>query len=52
MQVSVPANAPLRKLDKFLRHIWLECCGHMTAFEIGGDHYASSPTEANILHRS
>ena len=26
------ANASLRHLDAFLRKIWLECCGHLSAF--------------------
>jgi hypothetical protein len=28
-------------LDAFLRETWLECCGHMSAFEIGGQRYVS-----------
>jgi len=27
MHVAVPLTAPLSKLDDFLRHTWLECCG-------------------------
>jgi len=45
LHLSVPAKAPLSKLDDFLRHIWLECCGHMSAFEIGGIRYSCSPME-------
>ena len=30
----------LRRLDEFLRRTWLECCGHMSAFEIGGQRYS------------
>jgi len=41
MHVAVPVTAPLSKLDDFLRHTWLECCGHLSAFEIGGKRYAS-----------
>lgn len=41
MHLAVPVTAPLRKLDDFLRDIWLECCGHMSAFEINGVRYAS-----------
>ena len=26
------ANASLRHLDAFLRKLWLECCGHLSAF--------------------
>lgn len=42
LHVSVPISLPLNKLDKFLRETWLECCGHMSAFEIEGTRYASS----------
>src|SRR5258708_2664787 len=41
MHVAVPLTAPLSKLDDFLRHTWLECCGHLSAFEIGSKRYAS-----------
>jgi hypothetical protein len=41
MHVAVPVTAPLSKLDDFLRHTWLECCDHLSAFEIGGTRYAS-----------
>lgn len=34
-------RATLKDLDQFLRDIWLECCGHMSAFEIGGTEYIS-----------
>jgi hypothetical protein len=30
-------------LDNFLRGMWLECCGHMSAFTIGGHRYAAEP---------
>ena len=36
-------NAKLKDLDDFLRDIWLECCGHLSAFEIQGTRYSSSP---------
>jgi hypothetical protein len=45
MHVASPITAPLTKLDRFLRQTWLECCGHMSAFEIEGTRYASSPME-------
>jgi hypothetical protein len=43
MHLAVPVTAPLGKLDRFLRHTWLECCGHLSAFDIGGNRYASAP---------
>lgn len=33
---TVPLDATLSAVDKFLRQIWCECCGHMSAFRQGG----------------
>ncbi len=32
MHLKALSSARLRDLDTFLRDIWLECCGHMSAF--------------------
>jgi len=32
-------NATLQDVDQFLRDIWLECCGHLSAFNIDGESY-------------
>src|SRR5258708_23539430 len=40
MHLEVTANTTLATLDRFLRETWLECCGHLSAFEIGGVRYA------------
>lgn len=32
LYVDVPLDKSLSVVDKFLRSIWLECCGHMSAF--------------------
>src|SRR5947209_7867510 len=40
MHLDVTANSTLATLDRFLRDTWLECCGHLSAFEIGGARYA------------
>jgi len=45
MHLQVRADAPLMELDRFLRAIWLECCGHLSAFTIRGDRHASDPIE-------
>ena len=45
MHLAAPVKAPLSELDDFLRDIWLECCGHMSAFKIGGNRYSVSPLE-------
>jgi hypothetical protein len=34
LHLEMPATATLRDLDAFLRDIWLECCGHLSAFKI------------------
>ncbi|GAB4535388.1 MAG: hypothetical protein Fur0018_25670 [Anaerolineales bacterium] len=39
LHLEIPASATLEKLDNFLRAIWLECCGHLSAFEIDGTRY-------------
>jgi len=43
MHLEVPAGATLEDLDDFLRNIWLECCGHMSAFTIEGKTYSVAP---------
>jgi hypothetical protein len=45
MHLEAPAKATLFDLDGFLRAAWLECCGHMSAFIIEGQHYSSSSLE-------
>lgn len=39
--VEIDEKATLKDLDDFLRDIWLECCGHMSAFDIDGISYDS-----------
>ena len=39
--IDIKANATLRELDDFLRNIWLECCGHLSSFEIGRWRYVA-----------
>ncbi len=34
MNLEIPASATLQDLDSFLRGIWVECCGHLSSFEI------------------
>ncbi len=43
MHLEVPAGATLQDLDSFLRDIWLECCGHLSAFTIEEVSYAIEP---------
>jgi hypothetical protein len=34
LHLEMPATTRLQHLDQFLRDIWLECCGHLSAFKI------------------
>lgn len=45
MHLEAPATVTLADLDHFLREAWLECCGHLSAFTIEGQTYASYPSE-------
>ncbi len=38
LELLVDANTTLSKVDGFLRQIWLECCGHMSAFQYKGSY--------------
>ena len=40
MHLEITPSTTLATLDRFLRATWLECCGHLSAFEIGGVRYA------------
>ncbi|HET8706338.1 MAG TPA: hypothetical protein VFM46_08565 [Pseudomonadales bacterium] len=35
LELEMAGSATLDKLDKFLRAIWLECCGHLSKYTIG-----------------
>lgn len=39
LHLEMPGQTTLQELDEYLRAIWLECCGHLSAFEIGGTRY-------------
>jgi len=47
MHLEIPANATFKKLDQFLRNIWVECCGHLSAFSI----QPASPDEIRMNAR-
>lgn len=40
LDVEIKSQAFLAALDDLLRKVWLECCGHMSAFEIGRVRYS------------
>lgn len=43
--IEVNENVRLSNLDRFLRDIWVECCGHLSSFEIDGTLYDVCPSE-------
>ena len=51
LHLDATANARLQSLDDFLRDIWLECCGHMSAFTIEGESYMSGGPYAELGDR-
>lgn len=36
LDLEMRGSATLNDLDRYLRAIWLECCGHLSQFSIGG----------------
>ena len=36
LDLEMRGSAKLEKLDSYLRAIWLECCGHLSKFTVGG----------------
>lgn len=42
MYIEASSDAKLVDIDKFLRDTWLECCGHLSAFDIDGETYISN----------
>lgn len=40
--IETSENTTLKELDEFIREIWVECCGHMSAFTINGIEYEST----------
>ncbi len=42
--IEMKESATLKELDQFIRDIWVECCGHLSAFDIGGQVYEMVPS--------
>ena len=42
---EVRASSSLEDIDSFLRELWLECCGHLSAFKIGEQTYSVDPQD-------
>ncbi len=52
LHLEMRGSATLKDLDHYLRAIWLECCGHMSRFSIGGwsgDEIAMQQTIAQVF---
>jgi len=45
LHLETAPGVTLADLDSYLRDIWLECCGHLSSFEVGDTAYSSSPDE-------
>lgn len=43
--IEIRETATLRELDQFIRDIWVECCGHLSEFNIAGQRYEVLPDE-------
>src|SRR5215207_7125892 len=50
--VESRAGASLRQLDAFLRDLWLECCGHLSAFLVDRRELAMSVSVDRALDLS
>lgn len=49
--IEISENATLKELDRFIRDIWVECCGHLSAFTIQREQYESSPNRDGFWGR-
>ncbi|MFP4029711.1 MAG: IS1096 element passenger TnpR family protein [Candidatus Brocadiia bacterium] len=46
LHFEVVGEAPLEVVDDFLRSIWVECCGHLSAFTINNQRYSPQPMDS------
>lgn len=54
LYLEMRSSATLKALDEYLRAIWLECCGHMSQFSVGGwrgDEIPRSRRAASVFER-
>ncbi len=49
LDLKMKTSATLADLDAFLRDIWLECCGHLSAFDVEGVTYTVRYTETPFM---
>lgn len=50
--VETSENTTLKELDQFIRDIWVECCGHLSAFAINGERYECHSDMSDFLGMS
>jgi hypothetical protein len=48
LDLEMNGSATLKDLDDYLRAIWLECCGHLSRFSIGGWRGEEIPMKTRI----
>lgn len=49
LYVEARAESTLEQLDRLLRSVWLECCGHMSAFYVGQAEPSKSSKVGGVL---
>lgn len=49
---EIQNNKTLKQLDQFLRDLWLECCGHLSAFTINNQRYSIYEEELDYDEKS
>jgi hypothetical protein len=51
LYIEINGSATLDHLDSLLRETWLECCGHMSQFDINGKYYSSNGEMHKTIHK-
>ena len=51
LHLDVRADATLKKLDTFLRGVWLECCGHLSQFLDGKGLYGIGTSKIGMSRK-
>ena len=50
LQLEARQDATLKQLDSLLRDVWLECCGHMSTFRVGGGEPSMRSKAGAVFH--
>ncbi len=50
LHLEMKGSATLADLDNYLRAIWLECCGHLSQFSVGGWRGNEIPMGTRVAH--